>query len=99
MGGSSGVRTRADGELLAGHSGGVPRAPGGLEGVGPHVVRSRQPGSRPEDASRMSYRGACLGWRYPSRAEWMDTMAPMITDYADWILFAWILANQDGVPV
>jgi len=29
----------------------------------------------------------------------MDTMAPVITDYAGWILFAWILANQGGVPV
>src|SRR5258707_3618943 len=47
----------------------------------------------------MSYRGACLGWRCPSRAGWMDTMAPVITDYAGWILFAWILANQGGVPV
>jgi len=26
-------------------------------------------------------------------------MAPVITDYAGWILFAWILANQGGVPV
>src|SRR6266849_3178332 len=99
MGGSSSVRTRADGELLAGHPGGVRPAPGGLEGVGPHVVRSRQPGSRPEDAGRMSYRGACSGWRCPSRAGWMDTMAPVITEYASWILFAWILANQGGVPV
>src|SRR6266850_5794308 len=99
MGGSPGVCTRTDGELLAGHSGGAPRAPGGREGVGPHVVRSRQPGSRPEDAGRMSHRRACLGWRCPSRAGWMDTMAPVITDYAGWILFAWILANQGGVPV
>jgi membrane protein DedA with SNARE-associated domain/rhodanese-related sulfurtransferase len=26
-------------------------------------------------------------------------MAPVITEYASWILFAWILANQGGVPV
>ena len=26
-------------------------------------------------------------------------MAPVITEYAGWILFAWILANQGGVPV
>lgn len=26
-------------------------------------------------------------------------MAPVITDHAGWILFAWILANQGGVPV
>jgi len=26
-------------------------------------------------------------------------MAPVITEYASWILFAWILANQAGVPV
>src|SRR5258707_2128336 len=47
----------------------------------------------------MSYRVACRGWRCPSRAGWMNTMAPVITDYASWILFAWILANQTGVPV
>jgi mannose-1-phosphate guanylyltransferase len=45
-------------ELLAGHSGGVHTAPGGLGGAGPHVVRSRQPGSRLEDASRTSDRRA-----------------------------------------
>ena len=26
-------------------------------------------------------------------------MAPVITEYASWILFAWTLANQGGVPV
>ena len=26
-------------------------------------------------------------------------MAPVITEYASWILFAWILANQGGLPV
>src|SRR5216683_1747497 len=81
MGGSSGVRTRADGELLAGHSGGERTTPRGLEDAGPHVVRSRQPGSRPEDAGRVSYRGAGPGWWRPSRAGWTDKMAPVMTEY------------------
>src|SRR5882724_8841277 len=76
MGGSSGLRTRADGELLAGHSGGVRTAPGGLEGAGPHVVRSRQPGSRPEDAGRMSYRDALGGGVHRVTADTMSLPSP-----------------------
>src|SRR2546426_4353109 len=76
MGGSSGLRTRADGELLAGHSGGARTAPGGLEGAGPHVVRSRQPGSRPEDAGRMSYRDALGGGVHRVTADTMSLPSP-----------------------
>jgi hypothetical protein len=81
-------------------------------------VRSRQPGSRPEDAGQMSYQGALGGGVHrvtaarkcdrrgsgfvqrlwisvakghgPSiRAGWTDKMAPVITEYASWILFAY----------